>query len=108
MSGSTRFLLLVIIGIAIAVLGSHFLTIILAIALMLVAYAMPILIVLALMVVAWRLVLGEGKKEEPKQLPSAQPTKPIKPAKPDLNNEIDREINRMKHQIGQMNKQKKP
>ncbi|MCA6523051.1 MAG: hypothetical protein ACK5EU_07695 [Pseudanabaena sp.] len=50
MSKSYRFLLLVILGLAIAVIGSHFLTIVLAISLMLVTYAMPLLIVLALLV----------------------------------------------------------
>jgi hypothetical protein len=102
MSASTRFLLLVILGIAIAVLASHFLTIILAIALMLLTYAIPLLIVLGLLVVGWRLVIGEGKKEE-QQLP------PIKNAKPDNDHlEIERELNRLKHQIGQMNKRNKP
>lgn len=102
MSVSTRILLLVILGIAIAVLGSHFLAIVLAIALMLITYAMPLLIVLALLVMGWKLVISDGKKEE-QQLP------PLKNAKPDNDHlEIERELNRMKHQIGQMNKRNKP
>jgi hypothetical protein len=105
MSTSTRLLLLVILGIAIAVLASHFLEIFLGLALIFLFYAVPLLTVLALLVVAWRLVIGEGKKQEPKALPE---TKPTKATKPNDYVEIERELNRMKHQIGQMNKRKKP
>jgi len=105
MSTSTRLLLLVILGIAIAVLASHFLEIFLGLALIFLFYAVPLLTVLALLVVAWRLVIGEGKKEEPKALPQAKHTKV---AKPDDHLEIERELNRLKHQIGQMNRRNKP
>jgi hypothetical protein len=47
--------------------------------------------------------MSEGKKDEP--LPQAKPTKV---AKPDDHLEIERELNRLKHQIGQMNKRNKP
>ncbi|MBD2150036.1 hypothetical protein H6F44_07855 [Pseudanabaena sp. FACHB-1277] len=103
MSTSTRLLLLVILGIAIAVLASHFLEIFLGFALIFLFYAVPLLTVLALLVVAWRLVMSEGKKDEP--LPQAKPTKV---AKPDDHLEIERELNRLKHQIGQMNRRNKP
>ncbi len=102
MSKSNRFLLLVILGLAIAVIGSHFLTIVLAISLMLLTYAMPLLIVLALLVLGWKLVLSEGKQEERSQIEA------IKSAKPESHLDIEREINRLKHQIGQMHKKDKP
>ncbi len=106
MSASTKFLLLVIIGIAIAILGSHFAVIFLAIVLMLISYGMPILISLALLVLAWRLIIGESKQPEQKRIEATKTAKPNIP--PDPNIEIQRELNRMKHQIGQMNNRKKP
>ncbi len=102
MSKSNRLLLLVILGIAIAVVGSHFLTIVLAISLMLVTYAIPLLIVLALLVFGWKLVLGEGTQEGRSQI------EPIKSAKPESHLDIERELNRLKHQMGQMHKKDKP
>jgi len=101
MSTSNRFLLLIILGIAIAVIGSHFLTIVLAISLMLVTYAMPLLIVLTLLIVGWKLVLSDGKQEERSQI------EPDKSAKPDSHLDIERELNRLKHEIGQMHKKDK-
>jgi hypothetical protein len=106
MSTSTRFLLLVIIGLAIAIIGSHFLTIFLGILLMLSYYVMPLVIGLVLLFVAWKLVFSSGKQPEKKQELPQQPTKkiPTKSANPDT--EIERELNRMKHQMGQFTKGK--
>lgn len=101
MSKSNRFLLLVILGLVIAVIGSHFLTIVLAISLMLVTYAMPLLIFLALLAFGWKLVLGEGKQDGLTQIEA------IKSAKPESHLDIEREINRLKHQMGQMYKKNK-
>ena len=107
MSASTRFLLLVIIGVAIAILGGQLLTIVLAALLMLSYYALPLGICLVLLFVGWKLVLGEGKdsgKIEPNK--TIAPTKKANPPttiiEPHI--EIERELNRLKHQIGQMNK----
>jgi multisubunit Na+/H+ antiporter MnhC subunit len=106
MSPSTRFLLLVIIGLAIAVIGSHFLTIFLGILLMLSYYLLPLIIGLALLVVAWKLVFVSGNQKEKKQElpPSTTPKIPTKSANPDT--EIEQELNRMKHQMGQFTKGK--
>ncbi len=108
MSASTKFLLLVIIGIAIAILGSHFAVIFLGITLMLIGYGMPLLITLGLLVLAWRLIIGEGKTPEQKKIEPIKTAKPNTNIPPDPNIEIQRELNRMKHQLGHMNKQKKP
>jgi len=61
---------------------------------------------LVLLVIAWRLVAGIGSK--PKEKVESSKTQPVKSAKPSSHVEIERELNRMKHQIGQMNKRNKP
>lgn len=108
MSMSTRFLLLVIIGIAIAIIGMHltelFVGMVFLFTLMIGFYGLPLLVVLVLLVIAWRLVAGGGKSE--KKVEEGK-TEPIKPIKPSSHIEIERDLNRMKHQIGQMNKKTK-
>jgi membrane protein implicated in regulation of membrane protease activity len=105
MSASTRFLLLAIIGIAISVIGMHLAQIFVGMAflvsLMITFYGLPFLAVLLLLVIAWRLIWGIGAKPNAiKQSKSEQ----IKPKSPSLHIEIERDLNRMKHQLGQMNK----
>ena len=105
MSASTRFLLLAIIGIVIAVIGTHLAQIFLGMAflvsLMITFYGLPFLAVLLLLVIAWRLIWGiDAKPNAIKQSKSEQ----IKPKSPSLHIEIERDLNRMKHQLGQMNK----
>jgi hypothetical protein len=103
-------LLLAIIGIAIAIIGMHltelFVGMAALFALMIGFYGLPLLGVLALLVIAWRLIAGIGSKPEKKVETSK--TESIKSAKPKSHVEIERELNRMKHQIGQMNKRNKP
>jgi predicted tellurium resistance membrane protein TerC len=101
MSASTRFLLLAIIGIAISVIGMHLAQIFVGMAFLVTFYGLPFLAVLLLLVIAWRLIWGIGAKPNAiKQSKSEQ----IKPKSPSLHIEIERDLNRMKHQLGQMNK----
>ena len=106
MSLSTRFLLLVIIGIAIAVIGMHLAEIFVGMAfligLTITFYGLPLLGLLLLLVIAWKLIFSVGSK--PKAVNQSKPD--IKPTKPSSHIEIERELNRMKHQIGQMTKKK--
>jgi hypothetical protein len=109
MSISTRFLLLVIIGIAIAIAGMHiaelFIGLAAIFALMIGFYGLPLIAILALLVIAWKIVSGLGgvpksKLETPSKEAIGQP-------KPNSHIEIERELNRMRHQIGQINKKNK-
>ena len=106
MGVSTRFLLLVIIGVAIAVIGMHLTELFFGIAFLFTFligfYALPLFGLLALLVIAWRLIAGIGSKPEKKV--EAFNIEPIKSSKPKSHIEIERELNRMKHEIGQMNK----
>lgn len=107
MSTSTRFLLLVIIGIAIALIGMHLTEVFVGMALLfglvIGFYGLPLLAVLVLLVIAWRLIMGGSKPE--KRVKQAK-SEPIKQAKPSSHIDIERDLNRMKHQMGQMNKKK--
>ena len=109
MSGSTKFLLLVIIGIAIVAIGTHlaeiFVGLLAIIALMFGFYGLPLLAVLFLLVIAWRLVFG-AKSKPKEQVTQVKKANLIeKNTNPHI--EIQRELNRMKHQIGQHNKKQK-
>jgi len=100
MNTSIRFLLLVILGIAIAFTASHLLSILVTIGLIFVNYALPLLLVLALLILGWRLVLSAGKAD-PEHLPPDKPTRAI------IDQEhlkIERELRMLKHQINQINK----
>ena len=105
MSLTTRFLLLVIIGIAIAAIGMHLTELFVGMAflfgLMITFYGLPLLAVLLLLVIAWKLIFGIGAR--PKAVNQSK-SEQIKPTKPSSHIEIERDLNRMKHQIGQMNK----
>jgi Na+-transporting methylmalonyl-CoA/oxaloacetate decarboxylase gamma subunit len=106
MSFATRFLLLVIIGIAIAAIGMHLTELFVGMAflfgLMITFYGLPLLAVLFLLVLAWKLVWGIGGAK-PKSVSQSKPEQ-VKQTKPTSHIEIERELNRMKHQVGQMNK----
>jgi Na+-transporting methylmalonyl-CoA/oxaloacetate decarboxylase gamma subunit len=84
MSFATRFLLLVIIGIAIAAIGMHLTELFVGMAflfgLMITFYGLPLLAVLFLLVLAWKLVWGIGGAK-PKSVSQSKPEQ-VKQTKP--------------------------